>query len=80
MNSYETRQCGRGDPVIDNNNTAILPTGLQDNIQKYAFGPVGQPVAAPPCKQQPKFPFQGEVTQYPHVKASTGATARQRAR
>jgi len=80
MNSYETRQCGRGDPVIDNTNTAILPVELQDNIQKYAFGPVGQPVAAPPCKQQPKFPFQGEVTQFPHVKASTGATARQRAR
>src|SRR6478735_808400 len=80
MNSYETRQCGRGDPVIDNNNTAILPTELQDNIQKYAFGPVGQPVAAPPCKQQPKFPFQGEVTQFPHVKASTGATARRRSR
>jgi virulence factor Mce-like protein len=80
MDSYETRQCGRGDPVIDNNDTAILPTELQDNIQKYAFGPVGQQVPAPPCKQQPKFPFQGEVTQFPHVKASTGATARQRAR
>jgi virulence factor Mce-like protein len=80
MDSYETRQCGRGDPVIVNNNTAILPVELQDNIQKYAFGPVGQPVAAPPCKQQPKFPFQGETTQYPHVKASTGATARRRAR
>ena len=80
MDSYETRQCGRGDPVIDNNNTAILPVELQDNIQKYAFGPVGQQVPAPPCKQQPKFPFQGEVTQFPHVKASTGATARQRAR
>jgi ABC-type transporter Mla subunit MlaD len=80
MNSYETRQCGRGDPTIVNNNLSILPQELQDNIQKYAFGPVGQPVAAPPCKQQPKFPFQGETTQYPHVKASTGATARRRAR
>jgi phospholipid/cholesterol/gamma-HCH transport system substrate-binding protein len=80
MFSYETRQCGRGDPVIDNTNTAILPVSLQDNIQKYAFGPVGQAVPAPPCKQQAKFPFQGEVTQYPHVKASTGATARQRGR
>jgi phospholipid/cholesterol/gamma-HCH transport system substrate-binding protein len=80
MNSYETRQCGRGDPVLDNNNLSILPQALQDNIQKYAFGPVGEQVPAPPCKQQPKFPFQGEVTQYPHVKASTGATARQRAR
>jgi phospholipid/cholesterol/gamma-HCH transport system substrate-binding protein len=80
MFSYETRQCGRGDPVIDNNNLAILPQELQDNIQKYAFGPVGQQVPAPPCKQQGKFPFQGETTQYPHVKASTGATARQRAR
>ena len=57
-----------------------LPVSLQDNIQKYAFGPVGQAVPAPPCKQQPKFPFQGETTQYPHVKASTGATARRRSR
>jgi phospholipid/cholesterol/gamma-HCH transport system substrate-binding protein len=80
MFAYETRQCGRGDPTIVNNNLSLLPQALQDNIQKYAFGPVGGQVPAPPCKQQPKFPFQGETTQYPHVKASTGATARQRGR
>ena len=37
-------------------------------------------VAAPACKQQAKFPFGGEVTQYPHVNAATGATARALAR
>ena len=83
MPAYETRQCGRNGgatPTIVNPLLDILPQELQDNIQKYAFGPVGQAVPAPPCKQQPKFPFQGETTQFPHVKPSTGATARQRAR
>jgi virulence factor Mce-like protein len=80
MPAYETRHCGRGTPTIVNNALDILPQSLQDNIQKYAFGPVGAAVPAPPCKQQDKFPFQGEVTQYPHVKPSTGATARRRSR
>jgi phospholipid/cholesterol/gamma-HCH transport system substrate-binding protein len=78
MPAYETRQCGRGTPTIVNPLLDILPQTLQDNIQKYAFGPVGSAVPAPPCKQQPKFPFQGETTQFPHVKPSTGATARRR--
>ena len=34
----------------------------------------------PPCKQQGKFPFGGEVTQYPHVNPATGPTARALAR
>jgi hypothetical protein len=46
-------------------------------VQKFFFGPLtnGQ-VAAPACKQQGKFPFSGELTQYPHVNPATGATAR----
>ena len=58
----------------------ILPKELQDNIQKYAFGGEAETVPAPPCKQQGPFPFQGESSQFPHVKPSTGATARRRAR
>jgi phospholipid/cholesterol/gamma-HCH transport system substrate-binding protein len=54
---------------------------LQANVQTFFFGPLTNgTVAAPPCKQQGKFPFGGEVTQYPHVNASTGPTARALAR
>jgi virulence factor Mce-like protein len=80
MPAYETRQCGRGTPTIANPLLDILPQALQDNIQKYAFGAQAETVPAPPCKQQGPFPFQGETSQFPHVKPSTGATARQRAR
>jgi phospholipid/cholesterol/gamma-HCH transport system substrate-binding protein len=80
MPSYETRQCGRGTPTIVNPLLDILPQSLQDNIQKYAFGPVGAAVPAPPCKQQDKYTTSGETSQFPHVKPSTGATARRRAR
>jgi phospholipid/cholesterol/gamma-HCH transport system substrate-binding protein len=80
MSQYETRQCGRGTPTIANPLLDILPQALQDNIQKYAFGPVGAAVPAPPCKQQDKYTTSGETSQFPHVKPSTGATARRRAR
>jgi len=79
MPQYETRQCGRGTPTIVNPLLDILPQDLQTNIEKFAFNSL-QGVGAPPCKQQPKFPFQGETSQYPHVKPSTGATARRRGR
>jgi phospholipid/cholesterol/gamma-HCH transport system substrate-binding protein len=80
MPQYETRHCATGTPTIVNPLTGLLPQSLQDNIQKFAFGAQASTVPAPPCKQQPKFPFQGDTSQYPHVKPSTGATARQRAR
>jgi virulence factor Mce-like protein len=75
--SYETRQCGRGTPTIVNPALDILPQSLQDNIQNFAFG-ASSGVPAPPCKQQGKFTESGETTQFPHVKPSTGATARRR--
>jgi hypothetical protein len=61
---------------------SLIPADLAANVQKYFFGPTAPngAVAAPPCKQQGKFPFGGEVTQYPHVNAATGATARALAR
>ena len=79
MPQYETRQCGRGTPTIVNPLLDVLPQALQDNIEKFAFN-VNSQIPAPPCKQQPPFVFQGETSQFPHVKPSTGATARQRAR
>ena len=88
--SYETRQCTGGpDPTLVTapapglpiDPTSLIPADLAANVQKFFFGPEtnGQ-VAAPPCKQQGKFPFGGEVTQYPHVNAATGPTARALAR
>ena len=79
--SYETRQCtGTPSPTLVSD-PALIPPDLQANIQKYFFGPLTNgTVAAAPCKQQSKFPFGGEVTQYPHVNASTGPVARALAR
>jgi virulence factor Mce-like protein len=79
--SYETRQCtGAPTPTLVPNPT-LIPEDLAANIQKFFFGPLTNgSVAAPPCRQQAKFPFGGEVTQYPHVNASTGPTARALAR
>ena len=84
--SMETRQCGRGDPTIVTEPVAgsglpdplsLIPQPLSDNIQKFFFGTTsGGQVAAPPCKQQGKFTQSGETTQFPHVAAATGATAR----
>jgi virulence factor Mce-like protein len=47
-----------------------LPDKLMADILRFAF-PSGVPNQgpAPPCRQQPKFPFQGELSQYPHVKS-----------
>jgi phospholipid/cholesterol/gamma-HCH transport system substrate-binding protein len=84
--SYETRQCtGAPDPTLVTapqpglpiDPTSLIPPDLAANVQKFFFGPLtnGQ-VAAPQCKQQGKFPFGGEVTQYPHVNPATGALAR----
>jgi phospholipid/cholesterol/gamma-HCH transport system substrate-binding protein len=84
--SYETRQCGRNDPTIVTDPVpgsglpdplSLIPQPLSDNIQKFFFAlnSSGQ-VPAPPCKQQGKFTQSGETTQFPHVAAATGATAR----
>jgi virulence factor Mce-like protein len=84
--SYETRQCGRGVPTLVTNPVpgsglpdplSLIPQPLADNIQKFFFSATGSgTVAAPPCKQQGKFTQSGETTQFPHVAAATGATAR----
>ena len=83
--SYETRQCGRGDPTLVTSPVpgsglpdplSLIPQELADNIQKFFFAGTSGQVAAPPCKQQGKFTQSGATTQFPHVAAATGATAR----
>ncbi|HEY7621248.1 MAG TPA: MlaD family protein [Solirubrobacteraceae bacterium] len=79
--AYETRQCTGGPSPTLAADPALIPPDLQANVQKFFFGPLTNgAVAAPPCRQQDKFPFGGEVTQYPHVNASTGPVARALAR
>ena len=88
--SYETRHCASGplptlvtqpQPGLPIDPLSLIPADLAANVQKYFFGTTSNgAVAAPACKQQAKFPFGGEVTQYPHVNAATGATARALAR
>ena len=89
--SYETRQCASGpvptlvtqpQPGLPIDPLSLIPADLAANVQKFFFGPTATngAVAAPACKQQGKFPFGGEVTQYPHVNAATGPTARALAR
>ena len=85
--SYETRQCASG-PVptlvtqpqvgLPIDPLSLIPADLAANIQKLFFGPPAPngAVAAPACTQQGKFPFGGQVTQYPHVNAATGPVAR----
>ena len=48
----------------------LVPEALMADITRFAF-PSGQgvPGVAPPCRQQPPFDVDGEVTQYPHIKA-----------
>jgi ABC-type transporter Mla subunit MlaD len=85
--SYETRQCASGpvptlviqpQPGLPIDPLSLIPADVAANVQKFFFGPTtpNGAVAAPACTQQGKFPFGGEVTQYPHVNASTGPVAR----
>jgi phospholipid/cholesterol/gamma-HCH transport system substrate-binding protein len=88
--SYETRHCASGplptlvtqpQPGLPIDPLSLIPADLAANVQKFFFGTTSNgAVAAPACKQQGKFPFGGEVTQYPHVNPASGATARALAR
>jgi phospholipid/cholesterol/gamma-HCH transport system substrate-binding protein len=70
---FEDRQCGRGVPVVsqqlDPLLDQIIPPALEEQIQTFMY-PVtsnGQ-FPAPPCRKQGPFTFQGETSDYPHVK------------
>jgi phospholipid/cholesterol/gamma-HCH transport system substrate-binding protein len=75
--SYETRHCSSGPVPTLVPLPSLIPSALAANIQTFFFGTTSNgAVAAPACKQQGKFTFGGEVTQYPHVNPATGPTAR----
>ena len=63
------------DAGVENGQFAY-PQGIIDQVLRFAF-PAGTTGIAPPCRQQAPFPLQGEVTQYPHLKAEpAGGAAR----
>jgi ABC-type transporter Mla subunit MlaD len=72
MNSYETRHCA-GQPTqvpfdLGPTINGVLSDALRSNVLKFALGD-GQ-VAAPPCKQQQRFNFNGTLTQFPQLRES----------
>ncbi len=78
LDSFETRHCGRGIPVISQAGEGvtgelpiIAPITQQLFSQLNTFAvPVttAQGAAAPPCRQQAPLTFMGETGQYPHVR------------
>jgi virulence factor Mce-like protein len=56
-------------PITPAQAQALIPNDLLQRIQQFAFGGTtnGGAVPAPPCRQQGKFNFGGETTQYPHL-------------
>jgi virulence factor Mce-like protein len=86
--SYETRHCANGVPALVDNGLLdpltglpIIGQALADNIRRFAYGTTGSgTVAAPPCKQQPRYDTGGQRTQYPHVVPSVNAVTPARER
>ncbi len=69
LESYETRQCGRGVPALSpgvDGLPALLAPSVIEGINSLIL-PGGQ-VPAPPCKQQGKFTFQGRTSQFPTIR------------
>lgn len=65
--SFETRQCTGQTltPTLGPAVEGILSDTLRDGILKYALN--GGNIAAPPCKQQPRFNLGGRLTQFPQL-------------
>ena len=58
------------------NGVFSYPQSVIDQVARFAFpGGQGNAGIAPPCRQQGPFPLQGEVTQYPHLKAEPAGSA-----
>jgi virulence factor Mce-like protein len=75
MDSFETRQCGRGVPVITQLSDPLLTDILGEStvatlstLMQPATGQTQTP--SPPCRQQGPFTFQGRTSQYPRVEAA----------
>jgi phospholipid/cholesterol/gamma-HCH transport system substrate-binding protein len=55
-------------PTIVPPEVSHITQSLLDRINQFAY-PVNNSVPSPACKKQGKFPVDGEVTDYPHLKA-----------
>jgi phospholipid/cholesterol/gamma-HCH transport system substrate-binding protein len=72
---FDDRHCGRGVPVISQVTDPILdliiPPALVDQINEIILPVTSQgQIPAPPCNKQGPYTFQGDTSQYPHVKPS----------
>jgi len=76
MPVFDGRHCGAGNPLPTNVPLPPLPPAVGDvlipdqllaNILEFAFSGAGRAAPAPPCRQQGKYNFGGQITQYPHV-------------
>jgi virulence factor Mce-like protein len=76
MPVFDGRHCGAGNPLPTNVPLPPLPPAIGDvlvpdqllaNILEFGFAGAGRAAPAPPCRQQGRFDFGGETTQYPHV-------------
>jgi hypothetical protein len=67
--SFDTRHCNRSTEYsIAPGLTDVLPDALRNQVLDFAL--TGGTVAAPPCKQQPRYDVSGKVTQFPQLEAS----------
>jgi virulence factor Mce-like protein len=72
MPVFDGRHCGAGNPLPTNLipptiGEGLIPDELLSNILEFAYAGAGRNAPAPPCRQQSKYNFGGETTQYPHV-------------
>jgi phospholipid/cholesterol/gamma-HCH transport system substrate-binding protein len=72
MPVFDGRHCGAGNPLPTNLlpptvGQELIPNELLSNILQFAFAGAGRASPAPPCRQQGRYNFGGETTQYPHV-------------
>jgi phospholipid/cholesterol/gamma-HCH transport system substrate-binding protein len=75
LDSLETRQCARGGPVFSQLADPLLVTALGqstvDTLGSVLSGTGGSTnTAAPPCRQQAPYTFQGQSQLYPRVSAA----------
>jgi phospholipid/cholesterol/gamma-HCH transport system substrate-binding protein len=70
LSSYETRQCTGQTltPALGPAVPGALTDQLRDGILKFALN--NGNIAAPPCKQQPRFNLAGNLSRFPQVGAS----------
>lgn len=73
MPSFETRQCGRGTPRVNQDVAPQFQDVVSDDLLRLIEIYVqprkadGTQTAAPPCVLQDEFDFQGRETQFPRV-------------